>query len=81
MLETLAMARSAHTRLRMFLDSLLGRDHPATQRMYAFFFALIERGTELEEYSYHKPSMNPKLPALLNRWIQTCLLDWIARKW
>ena len=31
--ETLAMARSAHVRLQVVLDTLLGRDHPISQGM------------------------------------------------
>ena len=79
--KTVAMVQIAHTRLRVGLDTLLGREHPATQWIEAFFLALIERDIELEEYYPHNPSLKLKLPYLLTWWIQIRLLDWIAHQW
>ena len=38
--------------------------------MDVVILSLIEQETELEEYSPLNPSLKPKLPALLTRWIQ-----------
>ena len=49
--ETLAIAHSVHMRLRLVLETLLGRDHPAAHRMVVFTESIMEREKELDEYS------------------------------
>ena len=63
--ETLAMVRSVDTNLKVFLYTLMGRYHPTTHGMYSFAKAVMERETELEEYSLQDQGLNPNLPALL----------------
>ena len=50
--ETVVMERSAHARLWVVLDTLLGRYHPTAKVMDAVVWDLIEQKTELEEYSH-----------------------------
>ena len=45
--ETVAMVQIYHTRLQVGLDTLLGREHHATQWMEAVVLVLIDRDTEL----------------------------------
>ena len=47
--ETLTMARSAYARLRVLLDTMMGRYHPSAHGMDAFMKDLMERETYLEE--------------------------------
>ena len=44
----LSMARGAHTRLRVVLDTLLGQDHPAAQAMQDINEDILEREINLE---------------------------------
>ena len=46
--ENLAMVRSVHARLWVFLDTLLGRDHPSAHSMDAFAKYLDEQETDRE---------------------------------
>ena len=59
------MARSAYTRLRVVLDTMMGRYHPSAHVMDAFVKDLMERETYLEEQYPRDQGMIPKLPALL----------------
>ena len=65
--ETTAMARSTHICLRVVLDTLLRLYHPVAQGMNAVVLAMIERETELEEYSPRNPRLNPNISALLTQ--------------
>ena len=65
--ETTAMARSTHICLQVVLDTLLGWYNPVAQGMNAVVLAMIERETELEEYSPRNPRLNPNIPALLTQ--------------
>ena len=59
--ETVAMARSLHTRPRVVLDTVLGTEHPAAQGTEAVVLALIEQEKDLEEYYPHDPILKPNL--------------------
>ena len=79
--ETVAMVCSSQVFLQVVPDTLLRRDHHATQEMDSVVLAQIKRETYLGEYSPCSPSLNPNLPALITRWIQICLSDWITWQW
>ena len=63
--ETLAMSRSTHIRLGVFIETLMGRDHPASHGLDAFSKSIIEQETELEYYSLRYQGVKTKLPDLL----------------
>ena len=46
--ETVPMARSAHARLMVVLETLIGRYHPSAQVIYTVVLDLIEREKELD---------------------------------
>ena len=59
------MARIVHTRLWVVLDTLLGRYHPSTSGIDVSNKALMERETDLEEYSPWDWVLKLKIPALV----------------
>ena len=63
--EILTMSRSAHTSLRVALDTLMGRDHPTANGIDSFVKEIMERETDLEEYSLRDQGLKPNLPELL----------------
>ena len=70
-----AMSQIYHTCLWVFLYTLLGRDHPSDKGMDSVVLALIDRDTDLEDYSPCNPNLKPKLPYLRTQWIHICLSD------
>ena len=63
--NTLVMARSAHTRLRVVFDTLPESNHLATQVIDAFYNYIMEQEMEIEEDLPRDQGTNPNLPALL----------------
>ena len=78
--ETVTMERISHARLQVILDTILGRNHPDVQGMYAVVFALIYWEVELEECPSCNPILKPNLLALLIRWIHILLAYLITRQ-
>ena len=46
--DTFTMAQSMHTHLWVFLDALMGREHPMAHEMDVFFNFIMGHETELE---------------------------------
>ena len=61
----------------MVLYTLIGKDHHTSQGEESVILALIDKETDLEEYSPHDPNLKPSPPALMTRWVQIRLLYWI----
>ena len=79
--EIVVLVQSSQNRLWVLLETLLGRDHPDAQGMDVVVLDLMNRETELWEYSPSDPSLKPNPPALLTQWTQIRLSDWIAWQW
>ena len=75
------MAHSTHMRLRIVLDTLMGRYHPGSQVIDAVFQSLMEHETESEEYYLCDPHLKPKFSSFLTCWVQIRLSYWINHQW
>ena len=68
-------------RLKVVLDTLFVPDHPTALSTKEVNVYIMERETELEEYSPRDRGLKSRLTVSIPLWAQIRLSDWFARQW